>query len=213
MLEYIERPCAGKPRALMVWLHGLGADAYDLEPVAGMLDVPGIHHILPNAPVRAVTLNGGMAMRAWYDIAGADLRWREDRPGMAESARLVQTLIENLRSTLEAPVLLAGFSQGAVISLMTAATHVAGLGGVAALSGYVPQSLAPAPDTLKNLALFMAHGRQDDIIPFALAQQGRDTLIELGTKMTWHAYDMPHTICQQEITELAGWTAALLDSL
>lgn len=205
MLEYIERLCAEEPRALMIWLHGLGADAYDLEPVAGMLDVAGIHHVFPHAPVRPVTLNSGMAMRAWYDIAGADLRWREDQPGMAESARQVQALIAAVRGASDVPVVLAGFSQGAVISLMAAANGIAGLNGVAALSGYAPQSLTAAPGVLQELAVFMAHGNQDEIIPIALAQHGRDALVKLGTNMSWHAYDMPHTICQQEITELANW--------
>lgn len=211
MLEYIERLPTGKPRALMVWLHGLGADAYDLEPVAGMLDIAGIHHVFPHAPVRPVTLNGGMAMRAWYEIAGADLRWREDGPGMIESAKQVQALIATVRSTSNVPVVLAGFSQGAVISLMAAANGIAGLSGVAALSGYAPQSLTPAPDVLQDLAIFMAHGSQDEIIPIALAQHGRDALIGLGANMSWHAYDMPHTICQQEITELADWLAAVVN--
>lgn len=210
MLEYIERLPTGKPRALMVWLHGLGADAYDLEPVAGMLEMTDIHHVFPHAPVRPVTLNGGMAMRAWYDIAGADLRWREDGLGMTESAKQVQALIATVRGTSNVPVVLAGFSQGAVISLMTAANGKAGLSGVAALSGYAPQALAAAPDILQDLAIFMAHGSQDEIIPIALAQHGRDALIGLGANVSWHAYDMPHSICQQEIVELADWLSAVV---
>lgn len=215
MLEYIERLPTGKPRALMVWLHGLGADAYDLEPVAGMLEMTDIHHVFPHAPVRPITLNGGMAMRAWYDIAGADLRWREDGSGMIESAAQVQALVTTIRGvtvrgTSNVPVVLAGFSQGAVISLMVAANGIAGLSGVAALSGYVPQSLAAAPDILQDLAIFMAHGSQDEIIPIALAQHGRDALIGLGANVSWHTYDMPHTICQQEIVELADWLAAVV---
>lgn len=210
MLEFIERPCAEEPRALMVWLHGLGADAYDLEPIAEMLGISGIHHVLPHAPVRPVTLNGGMAMRAWYDIANTDLRWREDRPGLVESSAQVCDLISQLNHAQNLPVLLAGFSQGAVISLMSAATGIPKLAGVAALSGYVPQSMPPAPNGLVGLPIFMAHGHQDDIIPFALAQQSRERLIELGADLTWHAYDMPHSICQEEIFALANWVELVL---
>lgn len=211
MLEFIERPCAGEPRALMVWLHGLGADAYDLEPVVEMLGISDIHHVLPHAPLRPVTLNGGMATRAWYDIANTDLRWREDRPGLIESSAQVRDLIERLNNSQNLPVLLAGFSQGAVISLLSAATGIPGLAGVAALSGYVPQSMPPAPNGLEGLPVFMAHGRQDDIIPFSFAQQSCERLVELGAELTWHAYDMPHSICQEEAFALADWVKIVLD--
>jgi phospholipase/carboxylesterase len=211
MLEYIELPCAGEPRALMVWLHGLGADGYDLEPVAGMLGVAGVRHVLPHAPVRPVTLNGGMAMRAWYDIAIADLRWREDATGMHDSAMQVRALIDHLRGRPDMSVLLTGFSQGAVISLMVAAMGLQGLTGVAALSGYVPQSLTPNAKALKSLPVFMAHGTQDDVIPFALALQGHDGLAAQGAKVTWHAYNMQHAICQPEIQALSDWVGDLLE--
>jgi phospholipase/carboxylesterase len=210
MLEYIELPCIEKPRALMLWLHGLGADGYDLEPVADMLGIAGVRHVLPHAPVRPVTINGGMAMRAWYDIAGADLSWQEDSAGMMESATQVHELIAHVRGTTGLPVLLAGFSQGAVISLLAAGMGLNGLTGVAAMSGYVPQSLAPVPGALNGLPVFMAHGVQDGVIPFALAQQGRDTLLAEGVRMAWHAYDMQHGICQPEISALAVWVCELL---
>ncbi len=201
MFEMIEIRPDEPPRALMVWLHGLGADGYDLEPVAQMLEVAGIHHVLPHAPVRPVTLNGGMAMRAWYDIATPDLQWREDAAGMQASAHAVKALIENLRTGKELPVLLAGFSQGAVISLATAALG-ADLLGVAALSGYLPAFLSKVPVSLASMPIFMAHGRQDPVIPFALAKAGADTLVRSGCSLDWHAFDMPHAICADEINAL-----------
>lgn len=201
MFELLEIPPDAPPRALMVWLHGLGADGYDLEPVAHMLEVAGIHHVLPHAPVRPVTLNGGMAMRAWYDIATPDIRWREDAAGMQASAQAVKAMIERLAAEHGLPVMLAGFSQGAVISLATAALG-ADLLGVAALSGYLPAWLSEAPGMLSRVPVFMAHGRQDPVIPFALAKAGADTLIQSGCTLAWHAYDMPHAICSEEIQAL-----------
>jgi phospholipase/carboxylesterase len=166
-----------------------------------MLEISGIHHVLPHAPVRPVTLNGGMAMRAWYDIATPDLLWREDAEGMRTSAHAVKILVENLRAENRLPVILAGFSQGAVISLATAALGV-DLLGVAVLSGYLPAYLSDVPEPLSRVPIFMGHGRQDPVIPFALAKAGSDTLIKSGSSIDWHAYDMPHAICAEEISAL-----------
>ncbi len=207
MLEYLEHPARNKPRALIFWLHGLGADGYDLEPVAEALGLAGIHHVLPHAPLRQVTINGGMTMRAWYDIAAADLRWQQDADGMAKSVGQLRQLIQHFEQHFHAPVFLAGFSQGAVISLLSAASGIPRLGGVAALSGYVAQSLLthPKPEPLRNLPIFMAHGVQDEIIPLTLAQQGQASLSAMGAKLAWHGYPMSHSICQQEIADLAEW--------
>lgn len=201
MVELLEIPPDTPPQALMVWLHGLGADGYDLEPVAQMLGVAGIHHVLPHAPVRPVTLNRGMAMRAWYDIATPDLRWREDAAGMQASAQAVKAMTQRLAAEHGLPVILAGFSQGAVISLATAALG-ADLLGVAVLSGYLPAYLSEVPKPLSGVPVFMAHGLQDPVIPFALAKAGADTLIQSGCTVAWHAYDMPHAICAEEIHAL-----------
>jgi len=209
MLDYIELPRPQCPRALMIWLHGLGADAYDLQPAAEMLEIPGIRHVFPHAPVRPVTINGGMAMRAWYDIAAADLRWQEDSAAMQASAREVRELADTLRKDCALPVVLAGFSQGAVISLVAAAHGISGLAGVAVLSGYVPQSLQPSLAGLHGVPVFMAHGGQDEVIPLALAETGREALEDAGAKPAWHAYAMPHTIIQQEMRDMAGWLAKL----
>lgn len=213
MLDYLELNCAEPPVALMVWLHGLGADGYDLEPAAEMLGARNIRHIFPHAPVRPVTINGGMAMRAWYDIASTDLGRLEDSEGILASVRQVRELTDALRDGTALPVVLAGFSQGAVVSLAAAAQGVPGLVGVAAMSGYLPQFLQPTLAGLRDVRLFMGHGERDEVIPFALGKAGRDTLAEYGATVDWHGYAMPHTISQQEIQDMAGWLAGLLEEL
>lgn len=211
MLDYFELDGTGKPAALMLWLHGLGADGYDLEPAAEMLAVRNIRHVFAHAPVRPVTINRGMAMRAWFDIAAADLRWQEDSEGIHASVFQVRALVDALRGECGLPVVLAGFSQGAVISLAAAALGMPGLVGVAAMSGYVPQFLLPSLAGLRNVRLFMAHGRQDEVIPYALGKAGCDALEESGVEVDWHGYAMSHTICQQEILDLAAWLNRFLE--
>ncbi len=191
----------GEQRAWMIWLHGLGADGYDLEPVAEMLGIDGVRHVLPHAPVRPVTINGGMAMRAWYDIAAADLEWREDADGMRMSAEWVANLVRTLRAEADFPVILAGFSQGAVISLAAASLGVDPL-GVVALSGYVPQWVADKPENLAKRRVFMAHGSADTVIPLALAESGAQLIREAGAELEWRIYPMPHAICTEEIADL-----------
>ncbi len=211
MLDFFDLDAAEKPAALMLWLHGLGADGYDLEPVAEMVGLGNVRHVFPHAPVRPVTINRGMAMRAWFDVAAADLRWQEDRQGILESARQVKELVEALRGDAGLPVVLAGFSQGAVVSMAAAASGMPGLIGVAAMSGYVPQFLLPSIANLRGTRLFMAHGEQDEVVPYALGKASCDALRESGLEVDWHGYAMPHTICQQEILDMAGWLACLLD--
>lgn len=210
MLDYHEPPCPERPVALMLWLHGLGADGYDLEPAADMLALRNVRHVFLHAPVRPVTINRGMAMRAWFDIAAPDLRWQEDGEGMLVSARQVIELAQALRGESGLPVVLAGFSQGAVISLAAAALGVPGLVGVAALSGYLPQCILPSLQGLRGLHLFMAHGRQDEVVPHALGKAGCEALEGNGLKVDWREYAMPHTICQQEMLDLSNWLDSVL---
>ncbi len=205
MLDYLELPSTETPRILMLWLHGLGADGYDLEPAAEMLGLKGVRHVFPHAPVRPVTINGGMAMRAWYDIAGPDLQWREDAEGMRASALQVHELAEELRKNSDLPVVLAGFSQGAVISLVAAALGMRNLIGVVSMSGYIPRFLSPSLAALQGVPVLMMHGEQDEVIPFAMGKSSGEMLGELGVALAWRSYAMPHTICQQEIQDLAKW--------
>jgi phospholipase/carboxylesterase len=171
--------------------------------------VPGIRHVFPHAPVRPVTINGGMAMRAWYDIAAADLHWQEDSTGMQASARRVWQLVNALNEDPGLPIILAGFSQGAVVGLIAAAMGMPHLIGVAALSGYVPQCLLPSLAGLRGIPVLMAHGDQDGVIPFALARASLETLADSGLEVAWHAYPMSHTICQQELRDMADWLTEL----
>ncbi len=210
MLDYFELPCEEEPRAMMVWLHGLGADGYDLEPVAEMLGVVGIHHVFPHAPVRPVTINNGMAMRAWYDITAPDLRWQEDSDGMSDSARLVQELIDSLGKASGLPVVLAGFSQGAVVSLVTSVLGSRKVRGVVAMSGYVPEFLSPALASLRDTSVLMMHGEQDEVVPVRLGRAGAEKMDASGIDVVWHSYEMPHSICQQEIMDVGLWLENLL---
>lgn len=210
MFEWMEVAGAGRARALMLWLHGLGADGYDLEPVVATLDIPGIRHVLLHAPYRPVTLNGGMTMRAWYDIVSPDLKYREDARGMQASARGVKAMIEKFRAESGLPVMLGGFSQGGVVSLATAALGIE-LSGAAVLSGYLPDYLGNTPEKLSGVPVFMAHGRQDPVIPFELASAGASLLRQAGVRLEWHAYDMPHAISLEEIRDLRLAMLAWLD--
>lgn len=209
MLGYEEMPCRERPRGLMVWLHGLGADGYDLQPAAEMLDLARIRHVFPHAPVRPVTINGGMAMRAWYDIAATDLSRQEDAAGMLASARQILELVNDLGRDSGLPVILAGFSQGAVVSLAAASMGMPNLTAVVAMSGYVPECLQPSLAGLSGLPVFMGHGEEDSVIPFRLARSGAENLVQAGAAVAWHAYAMPHTICQQELGDLSGWLKQL----
>jgi phospholipase/carboxylesterase len=209
MLDFEELPCEEKPQALMLWLHGLGADGFDLQPAAEMLDVPAIRHVFPHAPVRPVTINAGMTMRAWYDIAAADLSWQEDGAGMRASAQMVKELADELCGNSGLPLVLAGFSQGAVVSLTAACMGIPGLVGVVAMSGYVPQWLLPSLAGLRGVPVLMAHGEQDGVIPLALAMAGRKALADNEIGVAWHSYEMPHAICQQELRDIAGWLRGL----
>lgn len=210
MLDYFELPCTAKPRALMVWLHGLGADGYDLEPAAEMLGVAGIHHVFPHAPVRPVTINGGMAMRAWYDIVAPDLQWHEDSEGMLASARQVHELIGKLWKDSELPVVLSGFSQGAVISLAASALEIRKVRGVVAMSGYMPEFLSSSLASLHGTSVLMMHGKQDEVVPYLLGKASAEKMGSLGVDVAWHSYEMPHTICQQEIRDMGVWLTGLL---
>lgn len=212
MLEYHELNAAGKPAALMVWLHGLGADGFDLEPVAEMLELGNVWHVFPHAPVRPVTINRGMAMRAWFDIAAPDLRWQEDHDGILASARQVGSLAAALRGESGLPVILAGFSQGAVVGVAAASLGIPGLVGIAALSGYVPAFLQSGLAGI-GARVFMAHGEQDEVVPYALGEAGCAALRESGLAVEWHGYAMPHAICRQEIADLSGWLSGVLEKI
>jgi phospholipase/carboxylesterase len=215
MLDAIEITTGDAPRLAVVWLHGLGADGHDFEPIVPELNlrVP-IRFVFPHAPVRPVTINGGMQMRAWYDILGFDRRAKEDAPGIHASAAAVTELIDREieRGLSSDRIVLAGFSQGGAIALHTALRSPTPLAGVLALSTYLPLAATLAGErSAANAAipLFMAHGTDDPVLPFGLAETSRRALEALGYEVDWHAYRMAHSVCMEEVRAIGAWLTAL----
>ncbi len=198
--------------AAVIWLHGLGADGYDFEPIVPQLGLEelAIRFILPHAPMRPVTINNGYVMRAWYDITAPDLSQGQDAQGTRESEQQIQALIQQqIDSGIPSErILLAGFSQGGAIVLHTGLRYPQPLGGIIALSTYLPlaDTVADEKHTANSdIPIFMAHGNGDPIIPIIGAQRSRDRLIELGHEVEWHEYTMPHSVCPSEIEAIARW--------
>jgi phospholipase/carboxylesterase len=210
MLETIEVETAPKPDAAIIWLHGLGADGHDFEPIVPELVPQGARawrFVFPNAPTRPVTINNGMRMRAWYDIAGLDRRAAEDVAGFQDADTKIRELIgrEVARGIPTGRIVLAGFSQGGAVSLYTAPRLAEKLAGVMALSCYLPRESSfdaerkPANDTTP---IFMAHGLQDGVVPMMLGVRSRDALLGRGYAVEWHEYPMAHAVCAQEVADI-----------
>lgn len=205
----------------VIWLHGLGADGNDFVPVVAELEKLGVSNyrfIFPHAPMRAVTINGGMQMRAWYDITSLDFDQREqDAKGTEKSRTLVENLIkrENSRGINTDHIVLAGFSQGGAIALHTGTRHSQTLAGVMALSTYLPlaESLeAERTPANQNTAFFMAHGLQDDVIAIRYAQASKDILEKLNYKIQWQSYAMGHSLSIEEIQDIAKWLKSAIQA-
>jgi phospholipase/carboxylesterase len=198
--------------ATIIWLHGLGADHSDFEPIVPELDLPpSVRFVFPDAPIRAVTINQGMRMRAWYDILQFG-PGPEDEAGIRESQGIVEGLIEAAGVPPER-VVLAGFSQGGAIVLHTALRYPRRLAGVLALSTYVPLShKLDAEKSAENaqIPVFMAHGRFDELIPLPRAAASRDLLVKTGYRVEWHEYPMPHSVCMEEIADAAAFLRGVL---
>lgn len=221
-LDTIEIETAPNPTASVIVLHGLGADGNDFVPIADELDLTAIgsvRFVFPHGPTRPVAINGGMVMRAWYDIFGAELGpggpKREDEAGLRESRALVDALIatERARGVAASRIVLAGFSQGCAMTLMAGLRHPERLAGLMCLSGYLPlAALTGAERAAANAdtPVFMAHGTADPVIPIARATQSRDALVALGHKVEWHAYPMPHSVCPAEIDDMNRWLLRVL---
>jgi phospholipase/carboxylesterase len=217
LLETIEIETAPNPTAAVIWLHGLGADGNDFVPVVPELGLDRrdrplqpIRFVFPHAPMIPVTINGGYVMRAWYDIVGVDLAKREDEAGLRRSQQALEALVDNekARGIAANRIVLAGFSQGCAIALLTGLRYPERLAGVIGLSGYLPlASRTAAERTAANadVPLFLAHGRQDPVVPIARAIESRDALAALGYPIEWHDYSMPHSVCAQEIADLAAF--------
>ena len=206
-LTQIELATGPDPVATVIWLHGLGADGWDFVPVVRELPMPEemqLRFIFPNAPVRPVTINGGMAMRAWYDIAMTDIARLPDEAGIRESQQQVDELIarERKRGMDSRRIVVAGFSQGGAIALQVGLRHPEPLAGIVALSSYLTleESLAAeASAANKATPILMAHGTQDEIVPLRLAEASRSALQAKGYDVEWHTWPMPHSVCGEEV--------------
>ena len=218
LLETIEKETGPNPEASIIVLHGLGADGNDFVPFAQELDlraVGAVRFVFPHAPVIPVTINGGYAMRAWYDILAADLVQREDEMGLRRSVASIEALIEREKSRGIAShrIVLAGFSQGCAMALLTGLRHGERLGGIAGLSGYLPLAATTAAERHpenQGTPVFLAHGRMDPVVSLARATASRDALIALGWKVQWHDYPMAHSVCQEEIADFNRWLVGVL---
>jgi len=210
MLETIEVETAAKPNAAVIWLHGLGADGHDFEPI-----VPEIvrraerawRFVFPNAPVRPVTINGGTSMRAWYDLKGLDRKAAEDVTGFRDTDVQIRQLIakEGERGIPTNRIVLAGFSQGGAVTLYTVPRFPEKLAGVVALSCYLPRESSFSAERVpanNGTPIFMAHGQGDPVLPMGLGVQSRDFLKAQGYSVEWHDYPMAHAVCAAEIADV-----------
>jgi phospholipase/carboxylesterase len=216
--EAVEIDTGRAPNGSVIWLHGLGADGHDFEPVVPELVQPAeraLRFVFPHAPIRPVTLNGGYPMRAWYDIAALDRRTAEDESGIRATRAAIDTLIrrENARGIASERIVLAGFSQGGAMAVFAGARYPERLAGIMGLSCYLLLALRLAAErSAANLAtpIFLAHGRQDPVVPLMLGEYAREALQASGYSVEWHAYDMPHSLCPQEVTDIAAWLRRVL---
>lgn len=204
-------------KASVIWLHGLGADGHDFEsivPEMNLADDLGIKFIFPNAPIRPVTMNGGMSMRAWYDVKSPNLRELEDVESIRESDTLIRNYIDaEIASGISADkIILAGFSQGGAITLHTGLRYPEPLGGLLALSTYLPlpKQLEAEASNHKDIQIMMAHGVADPVITIEQGRTSCQTLKEAGYSVEWHEYPMQHSVCLEEIDAIAIWIKKLL---
>jgi len=215
-LRTIEIETGDYPRATVMLMHGLGADGNDFVPLVQELDLAAVgpvRFVFPNAPVMPVSLNGGYAMPAWYDIHPD--RSREDEAGLRRSQAAIEELLarEKVRGIPARCIVLAGFSQGCAMALMTGLRHAEALAGIVGLSGYLPLAgLTAAERSAANQAtpIFMAHGEQDKMVVMPRATASRDALQALGYNVQWQQYPMPHSVCMEEVADLNRWLLQVL---
>jgi len=219
ILPHIALESGPNPAYSIIWLHGLGADGEDFVPIAEEIDLPvTVRYIFPHAPMRPVTINNGYVMPAWYDILvgaasaeiSANIGRQEDAAGIRASQAEIEKLItqEKQRGIKAGNIFLAGFSQGGAVALHTGLRHQERLGGILALSTYLPlPSTTPAEASVeaKHTPIFMAHGLSDPVIPYAFGRASADVLLHQGYLLEWHGYDMPHSVCPEEIRDIEHW--------
>lgn len=216
--ECVELETGPQPRASIIWLHGLGADGHDFEPIVPELRLPEslpVRFVFPNAPVRPVTMNNGYPMRAWFDLVRIGLHQPHDQAGMLASRATLEALIarENERGIPARRIVLAGFSQGGAVALYTGLQYRERLAGIMALSTYLPLvdgfefAINPVNATLP---IFYAHGTQDPVVPLQLAEHTRNELTARGCSILWHTYPMPHAVHPDEIQHVRAWLLSVL---
>ena len=210
MLDTLEIETAPNPDAAVIWLHGLGADGHDFEPVVPQIVRRGERawrFVFPHAPERAVSINGGMLMPAWYDIVGFDRRSTEDVEGFRATDREVRGLIQREieRGIGPSRLVLAGFSQGGAVTLYSGLRYPQRLAGLMVLSSYLPLAAALQSERSSandGVAIFMAHGIDDPVLPIAKGRESRELLEASGFAVEWHQYRMPHAVCEQELADI-----------
>jgi len=211
-VDAIQLETGAKPEAAIIWLHGLGADGHDFEPIVPELRLKKpVRFVFPHAPIRPVTINQGMRMRAWYDILQLG-GGPEDEAGLRASQKITEELIR-AQGLPANRVVLAGFSQGGAIVLQTALRYPERLAGVVALSTYLPLAATLAAERSaanRSLPIFMGHGQYDDLIPLQRARASREHLEKLGYQIEWHDYPMPHSVCAPEIADLAAFLSKII---
>lgn len=204
------------PKHSIIWLHGLGADGEDFVEVAERLNLPvPMRYIFPHAPKAPVTINGGFVMRSWYDIAEIDISAKQDAVGIRASQAEIEKFIaqEKLRGVASENIFIAGFSQGGAIALHTGLRHPALLGGILALSTYLPMADTLSQEaslSAKKTPIFIAHGRHDPVVPYSLGKLSADKLRLHGFDLEWHEYSMPHSVSAEEISDIEHWLALKL---
>jgi len=216
--DAVEIETGRAPTASVIWLHGLGADGHDFEPIVPELVAPGeraLRFVFPHAPVRPVTLNGGYPMRAWYDIVAIDRRTAEDEPGIRASQAMIAALIarENGRGIASERIVLAGFSQGGAMAIFAGTRYPQRLAGLIGLSCYLVlagQFAAERVAANQATPVFLAHGSEDPVVAPVLGEQARRTLLASGYDVEWHSYRMPHSLCPQEVADIAAWLRRVL---
>ena len=211
-LQTVERETGPAPTTSVIWLHGLGADGYDFDPIVPALRLAGgpeTRYVFPHAPLRPVTINGGMEMRAWYDILAIERGAREDAAGIRESAAAVSALVarEAERGVPPERVVLAGFSQGGAVALHAGLRYPHQLAGIIGLSTYLPLKAAVCEfhQANRDTPLFMAHGTLDPVVPAFLGQESAELLSQAGYSVEYKAYLMPHSVCPEEVEDVRGW--------
>ena len=218
LLPAVELETAPDPTASVIWLHGLGADGNDFVPIVPELGLPpvlGLRFVFPHAPVRSVTINNGVRMRAWYDISAADLNNRADIAGVRQSQAEIEVLIaqEKTRGVPAGRIVLAGFSQGGAIALYAGLRHAERLAGILALSTYLVQAdklPAEAAAANRDVPIFMAHGTADPVVRFEWGLASRRALEANGNPVEWHEYRIEHSVCLEEVRAIGAWLARLL---